>query len=419
MLRQPRVTPARILAGLGLLGALAWWLRTSARALDVYSGNSDFAVVITAGRRLWSGAAVYRPFDLSIGTAFQTGSSSISYPPSAFVVLAPWIALPDPWSGVTWLAVQWAALAAVIGAVYLAIGRPSVVEGAVAVAACLALYPVRDCLGEGQFGTVLVALAAVALLAHERGRPGVGGIALGLGIALKLNPVLVVPLFLYLRSYRLLGWALATVVVVCAVTLVVGWGPRWVEYLQLVGPLGRGTALSANQGLNGFLLRLWRPDLVGQPITDLPVWFRAAWYGGDLAIAAGAAWLVRRVGVDTPLGRWTALGIALTAVALVEPFAWVHHLVGLVLLVVVGARLIATRTPARWATAVVAGLVLFLAVGARYTVILPSEAGFDLPAPGITRSLVFAATVAVAGVVGGVLFQRALATAPAARLRSK
>ena len=411
MIRERRVSPAQVVGAVALVGALGWWVRTSARALEAYLNTSDFTVVVEAGRRLWSGAAVYLPFDLRLGNVFQTGSSSISYPPSSFVVLAPWIALPDPWRSVSWVAVQWIALAVVIGGVYLAIGRPRAAEGMLAIAACLVLYPVRDCLGEGQFGILLTAVAVVALLAHERGMPAVGGVALGIGIALKLNPVLLLPFFLYLRAYRVLGWTALTAALVVGVTLVAGWGPRWLEYFQLVGPLGRGTALSANQSLNGVLLRLWRPDLVGQPITDLPAWFRAAWYAGDLLIAGGTAFLVRRVGVGTALQRWACLGIVLTAVALVEPFAWVHHLVGLTILAIVGARLVASGVVARSLAAAMVALLFFLSFAARYTILLPSETSLRLPLPALTTSLTFLAALAALAMVG--------LAVPADRLRSK
>lgn len=397
--RQPLVRVWQAGAALALLGALTWFARTTQRAFDAYQANSDFKVVVEAGRLVWRGVSAYRPFDQGLDNAFQTGSTSISYPPSAFLVLAPWIAIPDPWRSLSWLVIQYLALAVIIGGCYLAIGRPRAAEAMLAIAICLALYPVRDNLGEGQFGLVLVALTVVALLAHERGSAVIGGVALGLAIALKLTPVLVLPFFLYLRGYRLLGWTAVTVAVVLGATLLLGWGARWFEYLQQVGPLGRGTALNANQSLNGVLLRIWRPDLVGQPISPLPLWFRAVWYAGDLVIVAGVVQLVRRVGVDSAINRWACLGVVLTATALVEPFAWIHHLVGLTILVVVAARLVSTREVGTGVTTALLALALFLSLGSRYTILLPSETSLRLPLPALTTSLTFLATAAAAVVI--------------------
>jgi hypothetical protein len=398
--RLRAITPAQVGAGLLLAAAIAFWLRTSARALDLYQHSSDFNVIAVAANLLWRGEAIYRPFDLAQGAVFQTGSTSISYPPTTFLLLAPWAAMPEPWRALTWMAVQQLSLVVVIAGTYLAIGRPRRTEAMLAVAVCLVLYPLRDNLSEGQLGLPLTALTVVAMVAHERRLPVLGGMALAVAIALKLTPMLVLPFFLYLRAFRLVAWTAATVALIFAGTLLVGWGAHWPEYLQLVGPLGRGTAIAANQGLNGVLLRIWFPGLVGQPITPLPTWFRAAWYAGNVVILGGLALLVRRAGRVTVLDRWLGLALVLTGLALVEPFAWVHHFTGLAVAAIVAARLVREGAIGPWAKAVLLAAGAFLAFGARPAIVMaPPRLGGLSMAP-LTTSLTFAAVLLVVGVLG-------------------
>lgn len=398
--RLGAVTPAQLGAAALLAAAVVFWLRTSARALDLYQHTSDFNVIAVAANLIWRGEAVYRPFDLAQGALFQASSTSIPYPPTSFLLMAPWAAMSDPARAITWMAVQQLSLVVVIAGTYLAIGRPRRTEAMLAVAACLVLYPVRDNLSEGQLGLPLTALTVVAMVAHERRFPLLGGVALGVAIALKLSPVLVLPFFLYLRAFRLVAWTAATVAVIFAGTLAVGWAAHWPEYLQLVGPLGRGTAIAANQGLNGVLLRVWFPGLVGQPITPVPTWFRAAWYGGNVVILGGLALLVRRAGRLTALDRWLGLALVLTGVALVEPFGWVHHFTGLMVAAIVAARLMRDRAIGPWASAILVAAGAFLAFGARpSTVMTPPRLGTLSLAP-LTTSLTFAAVLLVVAVLG-------------------
>ena len=311
---------------------------------------------------------------------FLTGARSEPYPPTFFLLMGPVFLLPQVPAAVLWVGLQEAALALTLLVLYAALGRPSMVEGLLAIAAVLVFLPVRESLFEGQFGVVLALLSVLALFFLQRRQEVLGGVALGLAIALKLTPVLLFPYFLWKRGVRLLLAAAATFLAVAAATLAAGWAPRWPEYLAEVGPLGRGTAFIANQSINGVLLRLFQPDFSGQPIPPLPAWLTALWYALVLALALAVTLAVRRMPLPQPERTWTEYSIVLLALPLAQPFAWFHHHAAALVAVVVAIRLLR-----RGLLPFSAGAGLLLAYALVTVVAYPAHraarsiAGVDLP----------------------------------------
>jgi alpha-1,2-mannosyltransferase len=272
------------------------------------------------------------------GSDFVITSSSIDYPPTTLLLLWPWTVLPGSLRDASWLLLsQVLALAVIPVLVYRAIGRPSWTGLLLVGAALVTFLPIRQSASEGQLSVLLAALAVIALAAHERHRPVAGGMALGLAIALKLSPALLLPYFLWKRDYRLVLWSLVVVAGVLGLTLAVGWGPQWQPSLRIISATGAGSAFVANQSLNGFVLRACCPDLNGLPINSPPVVAAMAWRVSELALAGGLVLMLWRWRPVESLGLWLEYGIVLLALQVALPFAWFHHYaVGAILIVVVG-----------------------------------------------------------------------------------
>jgi alpha-1,2-mannosyltransferase len=300
---------------------------------------NDFHDMVAATQLILSGGSPYQPLDLPPPDRSGFGPQHSNYPPTAYVLLAPIAALPGPVRDIGWVLLIELSLAGVVALVYRGIGRPTVIEGIAVAALLLLFYPVLDNLAYGQVNLLVLLLVAVAVLAHQRGRPTIGGLALAVGVALKLTPLPLLLYFAWRRDWRLVAACVAALGLLAGATLALGWGPRWVEYTAFVGPLGRGTASVDNQTLNGMLLRAWRPDLSGFPIGPLPPAFVAAWYAAEAGLLGVLLLALRGARVASGLRTWLEVAIILVAVPLLQPVAWHHHHALAVLAIVVAVRL--------------------------------------------------------------------------------
>ncbi|HXA42853.1 MAG TPA: glycosyltransferase family 87 protein, partial [Candidatus Solibacter sp.] len=182
-----------------------------------------------------------------------------------------------------------------------------------------------DALQEGQVGLLLSAGLALTLLGHQRGRSVAAGVALGVVIAVKLTPVLVLPYFAYRRDWQLCVSTLVTVAALALVTLPLGWVHYWPDFIANIASAGNGTALVRNQSLNGVLLRAWHPELNGLPIAPLGLGVRAAWMVLQGLVLAAVAVVVSGRRLEGPVREWAELSTILLLVPLLQPYAWEHH----------------------------------------------------------------------------------------------
>lgn len=288
------------LAVLGHTVVLAIWPQAHTLLIDlqVYRAGGES---VLAGRPLYDGGVL---LDLPF-----------VYPPFAALVFVPlaWLPLPV-------LAAGWTVLGLVLLAVVVRrCGAAGPLLVAV-VALATWLDPVRTTLYLGQINLVLLALVAGDLF----GRPGSRwrGVGIGLAAALKLTPLLFVAYLLLTGRIRAAATALGTFVAAGAVGVLVAPADSVRYWL-------RGTFASAgrisdvdgpsNHSLAGFLARAGLPDLVPAALLAL------------LTLAVAAA--VHRRGDDLAAGTLVGLGSAAAA-----PFAWSHHWVWVVPLVVLLAR---------------------------------------------------------------------------------
>jgi alpha-1,2-mannosyltransferase len=284
--------------------------------LEVYRAGGRF---LLDGRPLYQGGVV---LDLL----------PFVYPPVAAVLFAPLALLPIPVLKVVWTALQLALLAYAARCAARAVGVPpgSPTAAVVVLVTALATWldPVRTTLYLGQINIVLLALVLGDLLGRRDSRWR--GVGVGLAAAVKLTPLLFVGYLLLRRRYR----AAATAVGAFAAAGLVGFllAPADSVTYWLRGTFAAADRIAAvdgaaNHSVNGLVTRLLGP---GPTATAVYLVCAAALVAATLALA------VRVAGRGEELLAVSLCGLGAAAAA---PFAWSHHWVWVVpLLVALAAR---------------------------------------------------------------------------------
>ena len=327
----------------------ALWLATGlVAALTVYAALrrpadvrlSDLAVYLGAVEGLADGASLYD---------FIRGNAPFTYPPFAGVLFTPLSSLPTLPLQIGW---SLATIATVLGLGALALRahrRPPGSRHAVHTAAfALALMlsaPVSSDVKYGQVSLFLAALIAVDLLALRR-TPWHGAL-IGLTAAVKLTPLIFIPLLWWAgrRTAAAVGAATFTGCGAIAAILLPGDSWRfWTTEVFHVSRLGYITSVG-NQSLNGALMRF------GVPAT--PRSLLVLTIGGAVAAVA----LHRAVRL-AKTGDWlSAMTLVGAASVVLSPVSWTHHQIWLVLAALLPVRGPAWIRPA-WTTLVLAVMVL-------------------------------------------------------------
>jgi hypothetical protein len=247
------------------------------RALDAALGGST-------PDRLWA------PRNDALGAFF--------YPPPAALAYAPLGALPLRTAGLLH-ALLHAAGAAAAGLLLARWAGLRASAGALLVLTCPAAF-----FGHvlGQNGVWALLLVTAGLLLHQRGRPALGGLLLGLLVAKPHWLVLLAPAALALRSARLAAGATAGAAGAALLSLLLLGPAPWRDWITQLGALAQ---LSAAEGAP---LRL----LYGLPSAALragaPSWGPAV--AGLLPWALAWAWAAARPGPTAAAGAVLLAGLA-------------------------------------------------------------------------------------------------------------
>jgi len=298
---------------------------------------SDLGVYLGAVDGLRHGAGLY--------DFISAGHAPFTYPPFAGLLFWPLIWVP------TWpLQVGWTlgSLVVVWWLVRL-LGRKA--SRAVAVPmlglGLLLSAPVSSNLRFGQVSVLLIALVAADVLALRTTR--CQGVLIGLAAAIKLTPLIFVPM-LWLAGRRRAALTAAATFAGCALSAALvlpadSWR-YWSTEVAHVSRLGYITSVG-NQSLNGALLRLQVPAAPRIAAVLL--------IGGTIAAVAlcRAARLGRR-------GDWvSALVVTGAASIVLSPVSWTHHQVWLVLAILLPVRTAwHGRTRGLWTAMVLVVMVL-------------------------------------------------------------
>jgi alpha-1,2-mannosyltransferase len=287
---------------------------------------SDLAVYTGAVDGLTHGASLY--------DFISAGDAPFTYPPFAGLVFLPLAGLPTFALQLGWTL---ATLAVVAGLARL-LGRRAPFYALVLVLSA----PVASNLKFGQVSLFLAALIAVDVLALRQSRWQ--GLLIGLAAAIKLTPLIFIPLLWLAGRRRAAVLATATFATCGALAVLALPGDSWrfwTTEVSHVSRLGHITGIG-NQSLNAALLRVELSAPARSAVVLLA--------GGAIAALA-----LHRAAVRARAGDWlSALVLTGTAGLVLSPVSWTHHQVWLVL-----AALLPVAGPA-WVRRAWPALVLVL-----------------------------------------------------------
>jgi alpha-1,2-mannosyltransferase len=258
----------------------------------------------------WGGHAVRHDAALYQLRAF---GHWFTYPPFAAVSFIPVAALPSRVAQVLWLLASLAALGYLCRAL-LQLARLTASWSAVAtaMAATLALEPVRHTFALGQVNLLLMALVVWDVRRTAAGKPA--GVGVGIATAVKLTPAVFIVVLVASRRWRSAAIAVATFLTATAVGWLVAPAASSRYWLHLFFDTGRvGAPYISNQSPYGAAARL----LGG-------VGHVGGWW--SVAAAVFAAVGVATAAVFARRDDWLA-AIAATGITslLVSPISWTHH----------------------------------------------------------------------------------------------
>jgi hypothetical protein len=292
-----------------LLIAFAIWLFVAKASRRM----PDFEVYWRAGARAAAAEPLYRPSDQDY---------QLKYFPAFAIAAIPLGMLPLDTAKAVWFSLSAAALAVLLPlSVTLLPHRRQpmwLLIGVLLVG--LGKYYAED-LVLGQINTLVALVAALALLALNRGREAVGGLLVALAIALKPYALILAPWIAARRqrhSIAALGVGLLVACVLPAFVYGVGGTvDLYRDWWRTVTTTTDGTVLHSD---NISLASLWAKRLgIGSAATGL-----AAVSSIALLIAAAVVFL-RRNSVDRPEGAEVAVLLAITP--LISPQGWDYVLV--------------------------------------------------------------------------------------------
>jgi hypothetical protein len=257
--------------------------------------------------------------------------------------------------------------------------------GALLVLLAIGFEPVAANIVEGQINLILLALSGVWLVAWVEERWW-GGLALGIGVALKLIQAPLGLLVLWGRR-----WAMLAAALIAGLGLWLVAAPQYLlEYvLEVLPAISSGTGLFENHSPGGTISRLFDPSTFFGATRGAPPAARVITIVTALAAIGVTFWVLGRPRKDRT-GRALEAAAVVAVGPMVASYSWGTHLVLLLLPTVV---LIAWAVRRRdWA---VVGLV-----GAAWLLIGPGHKWFQvLLASGYPNLLVLRA-MAEFGVVG-------------------
>lgn len=279
--------------------------------------HQDLDAYLAAGRAVLNGQPLYDPFlhhpfpDPALRPAYI-------YPPAFALLVAPLDLLSRAAANIVWLLVGQAALAV---AVVLALRwlRPAAWALTAILCATATFYPLWIDAIQGQANLLVLLLVLVGIAGIVQGKPRLAA-ALGVAAALKLTPLILLGWLLLDRRLREASWMLGAFVGITAAAALLRFDDTLIFFRQVLPALAQGSAIYANQSLQGVVARVATSNAYTQPWTVLP-W--AHLVAAILVAALVAVWFFR-TRQQPALVRAAAF---LPLLPLASSVTWPHHLV--------------------------------------------------------------------------------------------
>lgn len=249
------------------------------------------------------------------------------YPPSFLVPMA-WtsgLSLKSAYLGWFWACETMLLATLVVVVRLIGDGRAWVPTiGLMALATC---FPNNLAMGQANIPVLLLAL--LGLLQVSKGREYGGGVLVGLAVAMKLSPALLVIWLAFQGRWRtVVGAVLGLGGLMAASVLMHGWSPWYVFFIEVLpdfsgggyNGLGLPVALFGNHSLPNVI-----DALLPGPGTALSDGARMLSTGTALILVAGSLWLCRRS--HAPSQLLTQAAGLMVLMLLVPVFTYEHHLI--------------------------------------------------------------------------------------------
>ena len=342
---------------------------------------TDFLQEWLSARNYLSGAPVYREVPVSLqehmphrqrpdgswpNIAFTDPATGApiaemkynAHPPFAVLVAVPFAVLDYPYAHLAWNLVTYGLFLAVVAVVVIELRVPFAWPAIFPAIILLLGNPVLNQIYQGQLNCLLASLITAAWIADRRGRPALGGVAIGLAGAVKLYPLFLLIYFAFSRQWKGLAAGIMAFFAANGLAGTVFGMEAFHEYFVTVVPgVTRQFEKSwVNLSLHGFWLRLMDAEILSSrlgPIAVSTLGRGLAW-GAVLTVTLLVAQACRRC--RTPENRDCAFALAVVATLLVSPITWSHYSL-LLLLPLVLAWMWACPGPELWLYGVILGVL--------------------------------------------------------------
>jgi alpha-1,2-mannosyltransferase len=343
------------LAAITVVLALVGFIGILPQVVDLPPKQIDFAAYYLAARVLNTGGGLYDSIYMEQQSLAAGGIvfTPYLYPPFWAHLVRPLALLPYPAAAALWLAANVAGLVLIV----VLLGRFVQLKPrftALYTAGAFLLPAVYDSLLLGQL-TILITLLLVGTLTLSAGdkptrnRELLAGLLIGVAVALKVYPAVILLAFLIHRRIAVIISAGLTVIVAfLAGVLLGGLADTRHWFVQVLPALPDNSTTPVNQSLTGVVQRFLTHSEVFlsenekvalTSLTHNPTLARFIIYGGILlALSITIVWIVRRQGKrDRHLALAYDFALVIPLTLLITPIAWdsylVHMLIPLSILV--------------------------------------------------------------------------------------
>jgi alpha-1,2-mannosyltransferase len=191
--------------------------------------------------------------------------------------------------------------------------------------------PIIDTMRTGQVN--LLAFACLSPLFFQPKRPAfqyASGVLLALAIILKVYLLLLLPVLLVLGQKNILLSALATLGLICFVSLLLLPGSLWTDWFELGRhgggygkPLPDMMTIPWNQSVNGFFIRQYLDIKTPGGMASRQLWIYLICGLMLFSMLGAIVWKMRKQ--DRGLSQ--AVALTLLTTTLIAPLTWLHHFV--------------------------------------------------------------------------------------------
>ena len=300
------------------------------------STNTDYTVLYSSFRSLLEGKNIYAPIQVDSLAFLGLSQELLSHvtvdtlPPS---LNSPFFALLfSPLGLLPYAASFWAwsflSLAFGMTAIVLIRGtkdRADIDSILILILVLLSYLPVIHTILFGQTSLLVFMLVAGGWAAAREGRDRVGGVLLGLALAMKVFLGLFLLYFLVQRRWGLLSWQVATFAACWLLGLIFLGPDTYWQYKATLQSLTSYYSSNWNASAYGFVTRIFGGSS-SLPLIDFPLLGQTLYFLLSLLLLALLLWCARIKQGHDPLMRFD-LGFSYTIVAalLISPLGWMYY----------------------------------------------------------------------------------------------